>query len=93
MNQYTHTLPREVRAPEGTDTCDTSASSEAVVISVAELMLGTVAASRTTRRPAVHPLRVWWTRYTAARAEWGRSARRRPDYFETAAMAREMHRL
>ncbi|PRC60160.1 hypothetical protein C6A85_19745, partial [Mycobacterium sp. ITM-2017-0098] len=62
-----------------------------VVISVAEVMLGTAAASSTVRpRGAV---RDWWARLSDARAERPRIARRRPDYFEDAAMAREMYRL
>ena len=53
------------------------------MISVAEVMLGTAAARQRGR----------WKWLRRVRAERRRSARRRPDYFEHAAMAREMYRL
>lgn len=86
MNEHTCTLPQvcEVDHAEGTST-------ETVVISVAEVMLSTSAASSVVRPRSA--LRERWVRRSAARAQRARIARRRPDYFENAAMAREMFRL
>ncbi|MCZ0730879.1 hypothetical protein [Mycolicibacterium iranicum] len=53
------------------------------MISVAEVMFGSAAARQRGR----------WKWLRRVRAERRRSARRRPDYFEHAAMAREMYRL
>ncbi len=87
MNEHTCTLPSDVRGLAG---AAHPTSDEIVVISVAEVMLGTAAAS--TVRPH-GALRAWWTRFCENRAERRLHARRRPDYFEHAAMAREMYRL
>ncbi|CAA0134967.1 Uncharacterised protein [Mycolicibacterium vanbaalenii] len=88
MSEYTETLSRPARAPERAAT-----PAEPVFISVAEVLLGSVAADSTVgARPAGAP-HDWWTRRAARRAHRRRAARRRPDYFEHAAMAREMHRL
>ncbi|MDY6998841.1 MAG: hypothetical protein SW019_19765 [Actinomycetota bacterium] len=89
MNDNTQTLPRGMRAldpahapvhPEGTR-----------LVSVAEVMLATAAA--TAAQPTTSPVRGWWVRYLEGRERRRRAAQRRPDCFEAAAMAREMHRL
>lgn len=90
MNEHACTLPSDVR---GAEDATYRTSDEFVVIGVAEVMLGTAAASAlTTARPR-GALRDWWARLSDARAERRRMARRRPDFFEDAAMAREMYRL
>ena len=89
MNEHACNLPRGVRAinlhrplvhPEGTR-----------LVSVADVTLGTAAAtapSRPLAASATSPLRRWWARFSE-----GRAKSRRPDYLESAAMAREMYRL
>jgi hypothetical protein len=74
----------------GTDDVAQRSSNGIVLISVAEVMLGTAASAGARPRGA---LRGRWARLCAARAARRRIARRRPDYLENAAMAREMHRL
>ncbi|PRC48047.1 hypothetical protein C6A85_81835, partial [Mycobacterium sp. ITM-2017-0098] len=64
MNENTCTLPSDAR---GTESAAHRTSNASVVISVAEVMLGTAAASSTVRpRGAV---RDWWARLSDARAE------------------------
>ncbi|GAB3237105.1 hypothetical protein [Mycolicibacterium hippocampi] len=88
MNEYTETLPRPYCPP---DTAATPA--EPVFISVTEVLLGSAAACSTVDARRVGALHNWWTSRAERRDRRRRMARRRPDYFEHAAMAREMHRL
>ncbi|VEG57451.1 Uncharacterised protein [Mycolicibacterium aurum] len=88
MTEHACTMPSAVR---GAEDATPRTSDDIVVIAVAEVMLGTAAASSAARPRSA--LRLWWARRCDARAERRRTARRRPDYFENAAMAREMYRL
>ncbi|OAN40298.1 hypothetical protein [Mycolicibacterium iranicum] len=87
MNEHTCTLHTDVHTRG--DTLSRSPA-DVAVISVAEVMLGSAAASAAAQRGIV---REWWAQLVAIRVERRRIARRRPDYFEHAAMAREMYRL
>jgi len=88
MNEHTETLTRPACPP---DTAATPA--EPVFVSVAEVLLGSAAAGSTVGARRVGALHGWWTSRAERRARGRRMAQRRPDYFEQAAMAREMHRL
>ncbi len=88
MNDYTETLSRPAHTPVGTATPD-----EPVFIGVAEVLLGSAAAGSTVGTRRARYLHNWWIHHVERRAHRRRAVRRRPDYFEQAAMAREMLRL
>ncbi|WP_370329298.1 hypothetical protein [Mycolicibacterium hippocampi] len=87
-DEYTDTLPRPDCPPDTTAT-----PAEPVFISVTEVLLGSTAAGSTVGAHRVGALHNWWASRAERRDRRRRAARRRPDYFEHAAMAREMHRL
>ncbi|MGB3234166.1 MAG: hypothetical protein WA944_06670 [Mycobacterium sp.] len=88
MNEYTETLSRPACPPE-----TAAAPAEPVFISVTEVLLGSAATGSAVGNRRIGGLHTWWASRTERRARRRRVAQRRPDYFEHAAMAREMHRL
>ncbi|MGB2921166.1 MAG: hypothetical protein WA944_20125 [Mycobacterium sp.] len=88
MNEHTETLTRPTCPPAPAAT-----PAQPVFISVTEVLLGSTAAGSTVGARRVGALHTWWTGRAERRDRRRQLARRRPDYFEHAAMAREMHRL